>query len=46
VGLGACVLPSLRVGAGAVVAAGAAVIADVPPGAVVGGVPARSLKGE
>lgn len=46
VGLGACVLPGLRVGAGAVVAAGAAVIADVPPGAVVGGVPARNLKGE
>ncbi len=46
VGIGACVLPSLRVGAGAMVAAGAAVIADVPPGAVVGGVPARTLKGE
>ena len=46
VGIGACVLPGLRVGAGAVVGAGAAVLADVPPGAVVGGVPARSLKGE
>lgn len=33
----------LTIGPGAVVAAGATVIADVPAGAVVGGVPARSL---
>jgi acetyltransferase-like isoleucine patch superfamily enzyme len=38
------VLEGVRVGAGAVVAAGAVVIEDVPPGAVVAGVPARVIK--
>ncbi|WP_439591554.1 hypothetical protein [Microbacterium sp.] len=35
----------LVIGAGAVVAAGAVVVADVEPGAIVGGVPARPLGG-
>jgi UDP-perosamine 4-acetyltransferase len=42
VGAGAVVAPNLVIGADAVVGAGAAVLAHVPPGAVVTGVPARS----
>ena len=38
------VLPGTRIGAGAVVAAGSVVAGDVPPGAVVGGIPARVLR--
>ena len=41
VGAGAACRPYVMIGAGAVVGVGAAVIEDVPPGAVVGGVPAR-----
>jgi acetyltransferase-like isoleucine patch superfamily enzyme len=40
IGAGAIVLPGVCIGAGAVVAAGAVVTADVPPGAMVAGVPA------
>ena len=43
VGIGATVMPGRRVGEGATVGAGAVVTADVPPGAVVVGVPARVL---
>jgi UDP-perosamine 4-acetyltransferase len=43
VGAGAVLRPGVSVGPGAVVGAGAAVLEDVPAGATVGGVPARSL---
>jgi maltose O-acetyltransferase len=40
----AIVLPNVRISYGAVVAAGAVVTSDVPPFAVVGGVPAQYLR--
>ncbi|WP_008338298.1 2,3,4,5-tetrahydropyridine-2,6-dicarboxylate N-acetyltransferase [Alicyclobacillus acidocaldarius] len=44
VGANAVILEGVRVGKGAVVAAGAVVIEDVPPGTVVAGVPAKVIK--
>ena len=44
IGANAVVLEGVRVGRGAVVAAGAVVVEDVPAGAVVAGVPARVVK--
>ena len=44
IGANAVVLEGVRVGKGAVVAAGAVVVEDVPAGAVVAGVPARVIK--
>lgn len=41
---GAVILPRLRIGEAAVVGAGAVVLKDVPPGAVVAGNPARVIK--
>ena len=43
VGIGAIVLPRVRIGAWSTVGAGAVVTADVPPGTTVVGVPARVL---
>ena len=44
IGAGAIILMGVTVGKNSVVAAGAVVTDDVPPGAVVGGVPAKILK--
>lgn len=44
IGLGAIVLPGVTIGRGAQVGAGAVVTHDVPPYAVVAGVPARVLR--
>lgn len=44
IGSGAIVLPGVRIGHGAVVAAGAVVTKDVAPLTVVGGVPAKLIK--
>lgn len=44
IGANAVVLEGVRVGKGAVVAAGAVVISDVEPNTVVGGVPAKVIK--
>jgi acetyltransferase-like isoleucine patch superfamily enzyme len=43
-GAGAIVTDEVRIGKGSVVAAGAVVTADVPPGTVVAGVPAKPVK--
>lgn len=44
IGHGAIVMPGVAIGHGAVIAAGAVVTKDVPPYAIVAGVPARFLK--
>lgn len=44
IGPRAIILPGVRIGYGAVVAAAAVVTCDVPPYAVVGGIPARFIK--
>jgi serine O-acetyltransferase len=43
-GVGAKILGPVRVGRGAIVGANAVVLNDVPPGAVMGGIPARVLR--
>jgi serine O-acetyltransferase len=44
IGVGAKVLGPIRIGRGAVIGANAVVLHDVPPGAVVVGIPARVLR--
>ena len=44
IGVNAVILPGVTVGARSIVGAGAVVTGDVPPGAVVAGVPARLLR--
>ena len=44
IGFGACILPGVTVGEGAIVAARAVVVDDVPPHAVVAGNPARLVR--
>lgn len=44
IGAGAIVLDGVRIGTGAVIAAGAVISQDVPPNAVVAGVPGRVLR--
>jgi acetyltransferase-like isoleucine patch superfamily enzyme len=44
IGMRATILPGVRVGKGSTVAAGALVTKDIPPGVVVGGVPAKVIR--
>jgi maltose O-acetyltransferase len=44
IGTNAVVLPGVSIGDGAIIAAGAVVTRDVPPGAIVAGVPAASMR--
>lgn len=44
IGVQAVILPDVLIGEGAIVAAGAVITKDVPPFAVVGGVPARLIR--
>ena len=44
IGVNAVILPGVTVGKGAIVGAGAVVTEDVPPFAIVAGVPARLIR--
>ncbi|HKD97124.1 MAG TPA: CatB-related O-acetyltransferase [Micromonosporaceae bacterium] len=43
-GMGTIVMPGIRIGDGAIVAAGSVVTSDVPPYAIAGGNPAREIR--
>lgn len=44
IGANVCILPGVRIGDGAILAAGAVIVKDVPDYAIVGGVPAKVIK--
>jgi virginiamycin A acetyltransferase len=44
IGVGAMILSGVKIGNGAIVAAGAVVTKDVPPYSIVGGVPAKVIR--
>ena len=44
IGFGATILSGVHIGKGAVIAAGAMVVKDVPPYGIVGGVPAKLMR--
>ena len=44
IGYGATIMSGVHIGQGAIIAAGAIVVAEVPPYAIVGGVPAKVIK--
>jgi acetyltransferase-like isoleucine patch superfamily enzyme len=44
IGEGVCVLPGVTIGHGAIIGANAVVTSNVPPGSIVGGVPAKTLR--
>jgi acetyltransferase-like isoleucine patch superfamily enzyme len=44
IGAGVKILMNARIGTGAVIGANAVVVGEVPPNAIVGGVPARVIK--
>ena len=44
IGYGATIMSGVHIGQGAIIAAGAVVVAEVPPYAIVGGVPAKVIK--
>lgn len=44
IGTGAIIMPNVHIGDNSIVAAGAVVTKDVPPGTVVGGVPAKKIE--
>lgn len=45
IGANTIIMPNVRIGPNAIVAAGSVVINDIPPNSVVGGVPAKTLGG-
>ena len=46
IGLNAIILPGVKIGSGAIIAAGSVVNKDVPPNSLVGGVPAKILRSD